>query len=210
MQGAVRVFLEQALRACGAGDVDLMIKLATSARWISVECNDTMGEAAALIHLGVAFLSLERMDDAQRAFGWASRTLHRSPEWRQRFNEGIALFGLGLALQSSSPPRRLKAIAQFQQALELLESVRENYWSSANDQKVLELDHLANKARAYIFDQVPLVYVDVAVTVSLDDLATDTLLEDAPPIFRQDKDAAWTEEFRRDAPGDIESVDLES
>ncbi len=213
LRGAVKEFLTQSRMACEAGDVSLMSDLAGSARRVAVECSDTMGEAAALVHLGAAWLAAGRPQRAGRAFDWARRIFHRDPGWRQRFNEGVASFGLGWVYQLSDPPHPIKAIAHFQQAKELLQGVRENYWTAADDQKVREIDGLVREIESRIAAHMPRVYVDAEALSSgplLNPSVSDEPSDDDLALFAQDKDAAWTGEFRRDAPGDIESVDLES
>jgi len=213
LRGAVKEFLIQSLLACEANDADLMLELASAARRVAVECRDVMGEAAALVHLGAASLSVGQVPGAGRAFDWARRIFHRDPGWRQRFNESVALLGLGRVYQLSDPPQPIKAVAVFQQAWELLQGVRENYWTAADDQKVREIDDLVREIESRIAAHMPRVYVEAGTPSSEPRLAmpaTDEPLDDDSSLFTQAQDASWTEEFRRNAPGDIESVDLES
>jgi hypothetical protein len=158
---AVQVFLQQSSLAYQAGCDEKMLRLATSARQIATECDDAMGEAAAWFHLGLAHGLGRDYQTAGRAFERASRIFHRMPSWRQRWNEALALIGLGLVCKMEHPDKTVKAVTSFQKALDLLEGMHFNLAEGGDVRQVQLLDAICADVRKCIVSEAKQVVVPV-------------------------------------------------
>lgn len=200
--GAVKEYLEQSSRACDAGKADEMLDLARSARLVALECRDTLGEATALVLVGLAYFQMSRFDQARRSFAWAQRIFHRDPSWRSRLNEGLALYELGrvYALENS----HVSAVASFQKARELLEGIRDKYWTAADDDKVALIDGLLEELKGRVSAQISPRYEEIEAADATVALPEPDPTGDELPLSTQDKDAAWNERFDRDTLGSVQ------
>lgn len=201
LKGAVKSFLDQSSKACEAGDLAQMLDLAQSAHRLSIERHDNVGEAVALVFMGLAYLQASRFDQAHQALMWARRIFQRDPRWRSRLNEGIALYGLGLTCQLQSADASVEAIAYFENALELLHEVREKYWIAAEDDRVQAIVDMTHSLEGRVDAQLPRRYVEGNPLPTL----TDKSASEESGLIAADPEAAGNEEFER---GELGGVDI--
>jgi tetratricopeptide (TPR) repeat protein len=152
---AVRSFLEPSLLAYERGDWDRMSELARDARSVARRQNDRLGEAAALIHLGIAFAQTDRVQDAQDVLKRAIRSYHRDPDWRHRLGEGLATLALGLV-----DTRRFESLNYYQETLNLLSQLDERFAAEGDIDKQEKMRHVCRLLRLRIGSQIPVVIID--------------------------------------------------
>ena len=165
---AMRRILGQALQAYDDGDAGRMLDLSQMGRKVAIECNDRVAEAVSLIFVGAAYCQKSKVRDAAHAFESAQSWLCSQPSWRQRLNESIAYFGLGVALSRWPDPPVAKVLASYQHALSMLESVRYHYLLDADDRAVDVVDDLCAELRTQIDSatQPPFIDAEFAATNS--------------------------------------------
>jgi hypothetical protein len=147
---AVRGFLQKALEEFQKSGGYETLALASTARTIASEFRDRGSEALSMVFQGAAWCQLNGFEQAVQSFCSAQAELHRQPSWHQRWNEALALYGLGVAHRRGPGKSIVKAIASFQKALDVLESVRFYYVVEGNGKQVDAIDDLCAELRARI------------------------------------------------------------
>lgn len=153
-QRAVRGFLEQSLLNYDQRDWGRMSEIAQDVKLCARSQNDRLGEAAALIHQGIAFAQTEKLKEAQNALQRAKRIYHRDPDWRHRLGEGLATLALGLV-----EPRQFEALNYHQEALNLLSQLEERYAVEGDIGKQEKIRRICRLLRSKISSQTPIVKV---------------------------------------------------
>jgi tetratricopeptide (TPR) repeat protein len=168
LREAVRECLVQSLRACEADNRQQMLKLALFGLETALACQDQIGEAAALIHMGIAYAQLHNFDQARRLLGRAKRIYQRNPDRRHRHNEGITAYGLGLICEYHGYPTtnlephnyRAKSIGHYQEALDLFEDVKRNYAAVGDNRRFRDIQMVCNDVQGRIASLIPQAYIE--------------------------------------------------
>ena len=147
---STRGLLHQALDVYSVGGYREMLALSGTALRVAVSTRNNTDAAISQIFMGVAQGKLDRYDRAANAFNTAQVLLAREPSWRQRRNEVIALYGLGLAYMRREPPNLVKALARWQRGLAILDGVRYYYVVDALNGGLDIVDEIAAELRARI------------------------------------------------------------
>ena len=147
---AVRGFLLQALDEYPTSGGYETLALASTARTVASECRHRVAEAVSMVFQGAAWCQLRGYEQAIQSFSSAQAEFNRQPSWRQRRNEAVALYGLGVAYRRGPGKSIVKAVANFQKALDVLQSIRYYYVVEGNDKQVDALDDLCAELRARI------------------------------------------------------------
>jgi len=116
-----RRLLNQAMERYGTLE---MVALAGTAHRVATENASRLDEAISLIFVGGACGSLDDYERAALAFNSAQWRLAMIPSWKQRRNEVIALYGLGIAYFRADRPSLVSALARWQKALAILNGAR--------------------------------------------------------------------------------------
>lgn len=167
-QGVTQKHLAQSLLACEAGNVELMLELAQTAWQVAWRGRDQLGEAAALFHLGLAYAQMNRLDWAEFAIERARQIYRREPDPRQRYNEGLAVYSLGLIWQQRSvysPTLKLdvgdsRAASCYQEALELLQQASHSYAIAGNSDRFQAVQRVCDQVYEQSADQLPIIYIE--------------------------------------------------
>jgi tetratricopeptide (TPR) repeat protein len=146
LSGASREYLDRSCHACKANDEQSMLELARSCLSITLECKDQAGQAAALIHLGMAHARQEQFDEAIQNCLEAKRIYHRSPD--QRYNESTVAYGLGLIYQQCGPLS--KAISYYEEAIRLLRQVRNDHAATGNKEQFTFIQVMSDRIEQHI------------------------------------------------------------
>jgi len=119
--------LDQALGDYSVGEFRGMLALAGTALRVAMSTRNNTDAAISSIFVGVAHSKLESHDRAAAAFNTAQMLLSRDPSWRQRVNEVVALYGLGMANMRREKPSLVNALARWQKGLAIIKGVRFYY-----------------------------------------------------------------------------------
>ena len=119
--------LDQALGDYSVGEFRGMLALAGTALRVAMSTRNNTDAAISSIFVGVANSKLGRHDRAAAAFNTAQVLLSRDPSWRQRVNEVVALYGLGMANMRREKPSLVNALARWQKGLAIIKGVRFYY-----------------------------------------------------------------------------------
>ncbi len=159
LRGATLELLAQSLDACREDNLELMYQLARDARKVAQACRDPLAEAAALLHQGVVYTQSGQVDKAREAYERARRLYHRAPSREDRHNEALALWGLALTYPQD-PVSQIKAVAHYQQALDVLERLRVDYVNLGHDRQARLTQKQCDELIDLIHSQIPKIYVE--------------------------------------------------
>ena len=169
VRGVVADYLIQSARAGRMLNVSLMRELAEGARRLALERSDQLGEAAALLHLGIAAAAAGQVGDARAAVCRAQRIYRREPAARFRFEESLTTFLLaawadswensrgGKTASSQSLVQTLRAL---EQAEDLLDVARAQFAAEGDWHRCRQIQELSAQIRRSIDDRIPAVWVD--------------------------------------------------
>ncbi len=146
LSGASREYLDRSCQACETSDEQSMFELAQLCLNVTLACKDQVGQATALIPLGIAYARQGLFDEAIQACLEAKRIYHRSPD--QRYNESTASYGLGLIYQQYGIPS--KAISYYEQAIRLLQQVRNDYAATGNKKQFTVVQMMSDRIDKHI------------------------------------------------------------
>lgn len=142
-----RRLLDRALEAYGTRE---MVALAGTARHVAAENSHRLDEAISLIFVGGACGCLGEYERAAQAFNSAQWELSRDPSWKQRRNEVIALYGLGVAYLRSDRPDLVMALARWQKGLAILKGARFYHVVEGLDSDLYIMDEIGAELTARI------------------------------------------------------------
>jgi hypothetical protein len=169
VRGVVRDYLVQSARAGRTLNVSLMRDLAEVARRLARGRFDPLGEAAALLHLGIAAATAGQVSDARVAMERARRIYRREPSARFRFHEGLATYLLAAWTDNGGYVRGTGTVTcrgaeQTLHALEraqaLLGVARAQYSAEGDWHRCQQIEELDAQIRRRIGDRIPTVWVD--------------------------------------------------
>ena len=168
LRRSVRDCLYQSLMACEADDCQKMLELARFSLQTALACQDQIGKAVSLIHLGMAHAQVGKFNQARDYLERAKRICQRNPVRRHRHNEGIAAFGLGLIYQyhgyglagSEVYDSQAKSIGYYQQALDLFKDIERDYAAAGDDRRFRLIRAICADVRERIDSQIPQGYLE--------------------------------------------------
>jgi hypothetical protein len=169
VHGVVRDYLIQSARAGRTLNVSLMRDLAEVARRLARGRSDQLGEAAALLHLGIAAAAAGQLSDARAAVERARGIYRREPSARFRFHEGLATYllamwtdspGYGRGRGIASPKGLAQTLDALERAQTLLDAARTLYAAEGDWHRCRQIQKLDAQIRRSIDDRIPTVWVD--------------------------------------------------
>jgi tetratricopeptide (TPR) repeat protein len=113
---------------------------------VTLECKDQAGQAAAQIHLGMAYALQKKFDGAIQNCLEAKRIYHNSPN--QRYNEGTVACCLGLIYQQRGSSS--KAIGYYEEAIRLLRQVRNGHAATGNKEQFAFVQTMSEEIEQHI------------------------------------------------------------
>jgi tetratricopeptide (TPR) repeat protein len=161
MSEATLGLLRRALVEYERNGIREALQLARTARQIAAGLRARSDEGVSLIIVGAAWYTLGRYEHARWAFSQARLLLRTQASWHQRRNEALAFYGLGLSYLQLDD--LVKAVVNFQRAVDTLKKVRFHYIVEGKDDTLDIVDTMAAELRGRIAAETALPVLDGAV-----------------------------------------------
>jgi tetratricopeptide (TPR) repeat protein len=142
-----RPYLEQALLACEAGDETRIVERARTALLAAHSVGDWEGEAAALAYLAAGHILLGNADQALDECRQAQRAYRHALNHQA---EGLMAYGLGLIYQHGNGSNLVRAVARYNEALDLFERALRYYAGRGDRVRWTALQETCREVRGHL------------------------------------------------------------